>query len=487
MPDMIVLGEVWPESLANERNLPAGVTGWVSLALDGSREIFYGRFGYVGLLSYYRLQEHEYLSHQDFPPPVAVAVPWEGLHAIPQLEPLPHRLWIDYDWATLSTEPVNQGTDFFTWRSHISKIAHEARFDVRDFHAEDPGVRRIDHDRLQLLPGERVSVGNASESVRSWCGQLWWEIHDYASLHPVNDRVEWRRRRPLLQARMDALCVVCGGEGWDRYLTVEHPEDEWEQPLSDGLRLAYHPETLHPVVLVGEPIVTDAVFESNVRNFVTARRWHEVSHRPATTPHFPPNTAAEQTPPSPVLPVLDGEHSARRTGAAAWWRRKWDYIQSLTAVTNEQRALYWKWATVALLAELRPENHASTDSVARMVLNRLDPDYLIRNTAPYLAWFSGTGAPWEFGYPRLDLDVKATTYVHDYDPTHYYAVRPPIAQHRWDPRVNNRVVMIAESEIDRSAGDTVVANLHPWTAQAEWTTLINQILMGQWTPPAEGE
>ena len=488
----VQVGQLWrytPDRSVRDRFAPAGegVTAWANVAQDGTRRVFYGMplpvGGSIGDLATHLdggSGEQEILFDHAWPPVVAVAVSYADMQRlIPRVSGPAQPLYMSYDWTTLLTEPVNQAPQFFAWRDHLAKIAHEARFDVRDLHPENPMLRRIEHDHHDLSGAERMSVANVSEFIRGWTGQLWWEIHDFAKLDPIADETEWRARALVIQGRMNALCDVCAGDAWDRNMTVRHPEQEWHPPLTDGLRFQIRPGTLKPDLVDGEPVVTDAVHQSNVRNFVHARRWREISHIESSVPHFPGiRSPHERTPASPVVPLRDGAHSVLRSGAAAWWRIQYDALHNRADATAGQLAGFRKLATVLLMAELRPENHDSTRARQAMGLNRLDIDFFLRYTDRYLPFF-GVGEAWEFGYPRYDFDVRRL--VHDVDPNHLYSVAPNVSQTHWDPRVNNHVALIPEDEITRTGG---VATDDVWTGQAATVALIDSILIGVPGTPA---
>ena len=404
----IQIGEVWvfdPDPRAPHRLAPAGtgVTGWASVALeDGTREVFYGLpYSRGELYTYFEggSGEQDILFDHSWPQVVAIAVPEPEIRRfISRASGPPEKVYISYDWTTLSLEPVNQAPNFFKWRDILSRHALELRqHNPAAKVYTDRVLHRIEHINYELSDENRRRAGNLSQKGRSVMGWLWRLLHDYSAV-PVTDTATWTQLGEELAAYLDLWCGMCAGEDWPGRVDEEHPVESWETLTRGKVRFLPEPD-LSPRILP-EPIITDAVMSTDILNFNAAVSWRR---KPVEDTWPAVESLSYPVPDSPTVPIQNAPYAAEKQVAAAHWRLQWDAIAA-TSLPAAVKRHYQAYILQNLLASVRDRNWQS--EAARQILRRnrdFTVDFVTRARADLatayrsVPWFVSIFQGWMIG------------------------------------------------------------------------------------------
>ena len=455
------------------------------MAQDGTRRVFYGgtaREGGIGNLTIYfsgGSGEADILFDYSWPPVVAVAVPLiEMLRFIPQESGPAQPLYLSADWTTLSTDPVNQAPKFYEWREHLMQLSSDF---INNHHYERSSVEHGALFRIAMRPSvvsdeDMVRNGNLTQYHPGMIGHLWRLVHEWAKL-PVD-----QRNGPEYAYLNRVVPLFCKAfeEGRDCLgdIHMEHDHRKWERHLLEGLRFLpdKSSEPYGIVRLPEDQPISSFVRGYDKRNFTKSIRLYRKSNPGGASHPWPASVNSEwydempKIPPVPAQVDLPESSAYEREREITFWSR-----QYLAASHHEHAAnrfillAYRKFVEMQLLMVMRPENWATREGLqAISVARQITSDYFFDNdnilNAIFRTWIDpvtdAAANAWDFGYLGFD-DAGALARA--------------AAPNTDDPRAGGPVVIVPESEIDRT--DTALAAAdQPWTAQAEWELRLNQIL-----------
>ena len=488
-PQRAEIGEIWPFDLANYRAAPAaeGVTGWVCMRQDGTREILYAYEHPDAVERYYLGGDEDYgiaiLPH--YPLPVAVSVPSAELHTIHYAAPTRDGGWyMDADWTTIHDEPVNQAPKFYEWRDHLMALAHDytANHQFERGSTTAAQIRRLPTRPSALSDEDLVRNANISQYYPEMVGHLWRLLFDWAD--PAN--ANWRGvENDLLQRMIGDFCGVFTGPDCLGRVHDDHDHVVWADALIAGKRIIprVDSEPYGVISLQGEDSVTEFVATADRRNFRKAiRLYRRATPQDSRGSHPWPDSVTDEwhvrrprpaTP--PALPA--GEFRFERQAAVRFWAQQYLEARLHPEATDLALRPYRRFIEMQLLAVSRAVNYESdvrfvADTL--MAARRITADFYFSHPAErqqiIAKWSDAASTAWEFGYLYFD---SGGTLEEDRDPSTLFSAGFNISQHETDPRRWGFIVIV--ENIDTS-DDTLTRSLQPWTDQAEWVARLAAIL-----------
>ena len=476
----VLPGEVWRFEIDHRNYIRvapagAGVTGWASMAQDGTRQVFYGMPSRHDLFTYLLggSGEQDVLFDHSWPPVVAVAVPAQEMKSlIPRVSGPAKPLYLSYDWTTLSTEPVNQAPRFYEWRDHLMRLAHQF---ITDHHYERSSLERGVLRRIPIRPSvisnsEMRRNANITHYYPEMIGHLWRLVHEWAK--QTNTSWSGPGQQELAQL-IGGFCDVFSGNDCIGRVHVDHDSHVWEEKLLAGYRFLPNvtSEPYGATLLSEAGAVTGFVAEHDRTNFNRALRlWRRVGKDSGVSHPWPESVTFKwyvpipQAAPVPVQPPAAGVQEGEREREARWWAQQ--YLETRERTVRFVRNAYLRFVEMQILAWLRPQNVISRTAIGHLLdAKRVTADYFLDHTAVrrpmYERWLDDKA--WDFGYLIFTEDDQL--------------VRPGDGSmnNPDDARVDGEVVLIPNSEIDRTAVNPDASD-DPWTREAHYVALLNQIL-----------